>query len=109
MAVQYTVTISDADYRALCYVAPNPNVYIDENVTEYIRQMKEDLVKLIIKEELSKPGIKNIPADKEELLRRAIVKTAKQINLEDTRRMEAMVLNPDAGEMDIGEAVRLPD
>ena len=30
MAVQYTVQISDADYRALCFVTENPNAYVDE-------------------------------------------------------------------------------
>ena len=108
MTVQYTVQISDADYRALCYVTENPNTYIDEHVTEFIRQMKEDLVKEIIKSELAKPGTRSIPADKEELLRQAKVKTAKQTNAEDTARMEALVLNPDANEDDIGEAVVLP-
>jgi len=108
MAVQYTVQISDADYKALCYVAQNPNTYIDEHVTEYIRQMKEDLIKEIIKSELAKPGTRSIPADKEELLARATVKSAAQLQYEDTQRMVAMVLNPDAHEDNIGEAVILP-
>ena len=108
MAVQYTVQISDADYKALCYVADNPNTYIDEHVTEYIRQMKEDLVKEILKSELAKPGMRYIPADKEELIRTAKVKTQREINREDTLRMEAMVINPDAPDSDIGEAVELP-
>lgn len=108
MAVQYTVQISDADYKALCYVTSNPNTYVDEHVTEYIRQMKEDLIKEIIKSELAKPGTRSIPADKEELLARAQVKSAAQISYEDTKRMEAMVLNPDAHEDDIGESVILP-
>jgi len=108
MAVQYTVQISDADYKALCYVADNPNTYIDEHVTEYIRQMKEDLVKEILKSELAKPGMRSIPADKEELIRTAKVKTQREINREDTLRMEAMVIDPDAPDSDIGEAVELP-
>lgn len=109
MTVQYTVQISDADYKALCYVAENPNTYIDEHVTEYIRQMKEDLVKEIIKSELAKPGMRSIPADKEELIRTARVKTQKEIVKADTERMEAMVLNPDAHDSDIPEAVELPE
>lgn len=108
MSVQYTVQISDADYKALCFVATNPNTYVDEHVTEYIRQMKEDLVKEILKSELAKPGMRSIPADKEELLRTAVIKTQVQINQEDTQRMEAMVLNPDAPDADIGQAVELP-
>ena len=108
MAVQYTVQISDADYKALCYVADNPNTYIDEHVTEYIRQMKEDLVKEILKSELAKTGMRSIPADKEELIRTAKVKTQREINREDTLRMEAMVIDPDAPDSDIGEAVELP-
>ena len=109
MAVQYTVQISDADYKALCYVADNPNVYIDEHVTEYIRQMKEQLIKEIVKSELVKPGVKSIPADKEELLALAKVKSAVQIQYEDTQRMIAMVQNPDAFDSDIGESVELPE
>jgi hypothetical protein len=109
MTVQYTVQISDADYKALCYVTENPNTYVDEHVTEYIRQMKEDLVKEILKSELAKPGMRSIPADKEELIRTANVKTQKQIVREDTLRMEAMVISPDAHDSDIGEAVELPE
>lgn len=109
MTVQYTVQMSDADYKALCFVAANPNTYVDEHVTEYIRQMKEDLVKEIIKSELARPGMRAIPADKEELIRTATVKTQAQINREDTDRMEAMVLNPDAHDSDIGQTVVLPD
>jgi hypothetical protein len=109
MTVQYTVQISDADYKALCYVTENPNTYVDEHVTEYIRQMKEDLVKEILKSELAKPGMRSIPADKEELIRTANVKTQKQIVRDDTLRMEAMVQNPDAHDSDIGEAVELPE
>lgn len=109
MTQQYTVQISDADYKALCYVAENPNVYIDEHVTEYIRQMKEDLVKEIMKSELQKPGMRSIPADKETLLAQATVKSAKQLQREDTLRMEAMVENPDAHDSDIGNSVVLPD
>ena len=30
------------------FVTENPNAYVDEHVTEYIRQMKEDLIKAII-------------------------------------------------------------
>ena len=84
MPVTYTVQISDADYKALCYKAENPHTYVDEHVTEYIRQMKADLIKEIIKIELDKPGTRAIPADKELLLARANVKSAKQINAEDT-------------------------
>lgn len=109
MAVQYTVQISDADYKALCYLAENPNTYVDDNVTEYIRQMKEDLVKAIIKSELAKPGVRSIPADKEEILRKANVRTAKEINKEDTERMVQLVKDPDAFDRDIGEAFNLPD
>lgn len=108
MAKQYTVQISDADYKALCFVAENPNVYVDEHVTEFIRQMKEDLVKEIIKSELTVAGVRSIPADKEELLARAQVKSAKQIMAEDAKRMEAMVQNPDAFDEDIGNSVMLP-
>ena len=83
MAVQYTVQISDADYRALCFVTENPNAYVDEHVTEYIRQMKEDLIKAIIKQEMAKPGVRSIPADKEALLTSAKVKSCAQIEQEE--------------------------
>jgi|TARA_R110000803_G_scaffold52619_3_gene108271 hypothetical protein len=109
MTVLYTVEISDVDYRSLCYVTDRPNEYVDEHVTEYISQMKRDLIKDIIKSELKKPGTRSIPADKEQLLAAATVKSAAQINQEDTARMVAMVQNPDAHDSDIGESVDLPD
>lgn len=109
MAVQYTVQISDADYRALCFVTDNPNAYVDAHVTEYVRQMKEDLIKVIIKQEMAKPGVRSIPADKEALLAAAKVKSCAQIEQEDTRRMEHMVQNPDAIDETTEEAVQLPE
>ena len=99
MAVQYTVQISDADFKALCFKAENPHQYVDDHVTEYVRQMKEDLVKQLVKAELEKRGTRSIPADKEELLSRAVVKTCKQLEAEDTDRMMKMVENPDAPEV----------
>jgi hypothetical protein len=109
MAVQYTVQISDADFRALCFKAENPHQYVDDHVTEYISQMKQQLIKELVKQELEKPGTRSIPADGETLLTNAVVKTSKQMEAEDTERMIGMVANPDAPEMQVaGEAAYLP-
>jgi len=109
MAVTYTTQISDVDYKVLCYVAKDPSQYVDDNVTEFIMQMKEQLVKQLIKDELAKPGIREIPADREQLIATANVKTATQITEEGTARMVAMVANPDAPEFNLGPAATLPD
>jgi hypothetical protein len=109
MAVQYTVQISDADYRALCFVTDNPNQYVDDHVTVAITQMKDQLIEHLIKTELEKPGTRSIPADREGLLAQANVKTALEIEKADTDRMLKLVENPDAFEEDIGEAAILPD
>jgi len=109
MPVTYTVQITDADYKALCFKTQTPNQYVDDHVTEYIRQMKEDMVQALIKQELAKPGVRSIPADKEQLISRATIKTLAQIDAADTERMERLVEDPDAPEIDPGENFLLPD
>lgn len=109
MAVTYTVQVSDADYKALAYVAEDINQYVDDTITGYILQMKNDMVKHLIKTELAKPGVRTIPADPEVLIAQANIKTAKQREEEDTKRIEQLVSNPDAPEIDIGESAFLPD
>lgn len=103
----FTVQISDADWKALCYVTENPSKYCDDNVTEYISLMKNDVIKSIIRSELEKPGIREIPADVETLLSQAELKPAKQTMAESAIRMERMVANPDDVE-DEPESIFLP-
>tara|TARA_A100001015_G_scaffold219809_1_gene247309 strand:+ start:29631 stop:29960 length:330 start_codon:yes stop_codon:yes gene_type:complete len=109
MPVTYTVQITDADYKALCFKTQTPNQYVDDHVTEYIRQMKEEMAQSLIKQELAKPGVRAIPADKEDLISRATIKTLKQIDAIDTERMERLVEDPDAPEINTGENYQLPD
>lgn len=95
MAYTYTFQINDTDYKALCYVTDNPSQYVDDHITQYVREMKEQMAKDLIKQELAKPGVRNIPADHDSLIMAANIKTAKQMNDEDAIRMEKMVANPD--------------
>lgn len=95
MAVTYTVQISDADFRALCWKAENPHQYVDDRVTFFIHEMKKDFVKDLIKSEIESPVTRSISADVEQLLSQTVIKTAKQRDLEETERMKRFVANPD--------------
>jgi len=91
----FTVQISDADYKALCYVTDNPNQYCDDKVTEFIEQMVETVAQQLIREEFSKPGTRSIPATRDGVIEAATLKTAAQHMAEETARMERMIVDPD--------------
>ena len=71
--------------------------------------MKEEMAQSLIKQELAKPGVRAIPADKEDLISRATIKSLAQIDATDTERMERLVEDPDAPEINTGENFQLPD
>ena len=95
MAHSFTVQISDADYRALCYVTDNPNQYCDDKVTGYILEMVDSVADALVREEFSKPGTRNIPATKEGVIAAATLKTAAQHQAAATAAMERMMIDPD--------------
>jgi hypothetical protein len=95
MAHSFTVQISDADYKALCYVTDNPNQYCDDKVTGYILEMVDSVADALVREEFSKPGTRNIPATKEGVIQAATLKTAAQHQADTTAKMERMMIDPD--------------
>ena len=95
MAVTYSVQISDADYRALCWKTANPNQYIDDRVTFFINEMKKEFIKEVVKAEIDSPRMRTISADSEELISQVVIKSAKQRDEEETKRMQKFVENPD--------------
>lgn len=92
----FTVQLSDADYKALCYVTDNPNQYCDDKVTEFIEQMVDTVAEQLMRDEFSKPGTRSIPASKEGIIAAATLKTAAEHMKAETARMEAMVADPDS-------------
>lgn len=95
MAHSFTVQISDADYKALCYVTDNPNQYCDDKVTGYILEMVDSVADALVREEFAKPGTRNIPATKEGVIAAATLKTAAQHQADATAAMERMMIDPD--------------
>lgn len=108
MSVNFTVHISDEDYKALRYVSDNPDKYVDDTVTRYILEMKETLAKELIKNELSKSSVKNIPATLDGALEVANLPAAKDHIDRDVVRMERLVADPD-DEIDIEPLADIPD
>lgn len=110
MAYTYTFQIADTDYKALCYVTENPSVYVDDHITDYVRQMKTQMAQQLIKDELAKPGVRNIPADHDSLIMAATIKTARQMTEETTIKMEKLVANPDDPDaLNEGTNAEIPD
>ena len=108
MAVQYTVRISDEDYKALCYMHSDPSTYVDNQVTEYIRLMKEDIARQLIKKEFEKSSTRTIPATIDEIIEVAELKPVSVWMAEDAERMERMMANPDDAP-EAPESVNIPD
>ena len=84
---QFTVTLSDAELKALEYVAVSAQDWIDNSVHERCRLAMQEIFQQETERMLKDPSIKNIPADVETVVLAASVKSAAQRNAEP---MEAL-------------------
>lgn len=87
----FTVTLTDAELKALSHVVFDPQVWIDNAVHEQCRHAMEHVFANELQRMLADPSITEIPADKEAVVLAADIKTAKElsetsiVNMEDMR------------------------
>lgn len=78
----FTITLNDAELKALAHVAYDPQEWIDNAVKARCKEAMETIFRSEVSRMLSDPQVENIPADREAVVLAADIKTAKQIQEE---------------------------
>lgn len=74
--MNYTITLTDAENKALSYIAVDPQDWINNAVKERCRLAIEEIFQLEVQRMLSDPSITEIPADRDAVVLAANIKTA---------------------------------
>lgn len=78
----FTVTLTDAELKALAHVAYEPQDWIDNVVHERCRIAMEEIFVAEVARMVADPTTTSIPADREVVVLAADIKTAKEIHEE---------------------------
>jgi hypothetical protein len=76
--MEYTITLTDAENKALAYVAYDPQEWIQNAASERARLAMEEIFQLEVARMLADPTITEIPADREAVVLAANVQSAKE-------------------------------
>lgn len=74
--MNYTITLTDAENKALAYVAADPQDWIDNAIKERCRLAIEEIFQNEVRRMLADPSITEIPADRDAVVLAANIKTA---------------------------------
>jgi hypothetical protein len=74
--MEYTITLTEAENKALAYVALDPTFWIENVVKERCRVAIEEIFQAEVQRMLSDPTITEIPADRDAVVLAANVKSA---------------------------------
>lgn len=78
----FTVELTDAELKALAFVALDPQDWIDNAVHERCRIAMEEIFTMEVQRMVQDPSITEIPADREVVVLAANIKSAAQRNAE---------------------------
>jgi hypothetical protein len=78
----FTVTLTDAELKALAHIAYEPQDWIDNVVHERCRIAMEEIFAVEVARMVADPTTTSIPADREAVVLAADIKTAKEIHEE---------------------------
>jgi len=73
---KFTVELSDAQLKALAYVAYDPEEWIQYTISERCRIAMEEIFQQEVQRMLADPTIAEIPADRESVVLAADIKSA---------------------------------
>jgi hypothetical protein len=76
--MEYTITLTDAEEKALSYVAYDPQEWIQNAASERARIAIEEIFQLEVSRMLADPTITEIPADREAVVLAANIQSAKE-------------------------------
>jgi len=82
--MNYTITLTEAENKALAYIAVDPQDWIDNAVKERCRLAIEEIFQAEVQRMLSDPTITEIPADRDAVVLAANIQSAaeKQAEIE---------------------------
>lgn len=78
----FTVTLTDAELKALAYVCLSPQEWIDNAVHERCRLAMEEIFQMEVQRMVADPNTKEIPADRETVVLAANIKSGAERNAE---------------------------
>jgi hypothetical protein len=81
--MKYTITLTEAQNKALAYVAADPKEWIQNAASERARVAMEEIFQMEVQRMLADPNITEIPADREAVVMAADIKPAAERNLEN--------------------------
>lgn len=76
--MEYTISLTDAENKALAYVSYDPQEWIQNAASERARIAMEEIFQLEVARMLADPSITEIPADREAVVLAANVQSAKE-------------------------------
>ena len=76
--MKYEIELSDAQVKALSYVAYDPQYWIQNAASERARIAMEEIFQLEVARMLADPTITEIPADREAVVLAADIESAKE-------------------------------
>ena len=79
---KYTVELTDAEDKAMQHIAVSVQEWVDNAIKNKARISKEDIYNKEVERMNADPSIDSIPADKDQVVLEADIKTAKQISEE---------------------------
>lgn len=75
---EYTITLNEAEAKAMAYVAYSPEDWIQHAASERARIAMEEIFEIETRRMLADPSVKSIPADREAVVLAAELKSAKE-------------------------------
>ena len=85
----FTLTLTDAQLKALAYVAVDPQDWIENAVYERCRLAMEEIFTTEVTRMISDPSITEIPADREAVVLAADIKSAAERHQETIDNLTA--------------------
>lgn len=77
--VDYTITLTEAENKALGIVAYDQQEWIENAVKERCRIAMEEVFQSEVAKMIADPNVTSIPADREEVVLSADIKSAKEV------------------------------
>ena len=78
--MEYKIKLTDAEHKAMSYIALSPLEWIQNAATERARVAMEEIFQVEIQRMLADPNITEIPADREAVVLAADLKNAEERN-----------------------------
>ena len=91
-----TVTLTEAEAKALAYVALSPQEWVDNAVKERCRHAMEEIFQVEVQRMLADPSITEIPANREVVVLAADIKSAAQRKEELDNSIEPLPVQNDS-------------